>query len=77
MRNLRVAHWSAFGILYVDLYIKMEGAGVHMAETHSQARASSPYELVPNILRYSFNPFDVLRYSKIRQGYVMNKLLIR
>ena len=28
---------------------------VHMAETHSQARASSPYELVPNILRYSFN----------------------
>ena len=27
---------------------------VHMAETHSQARASSPYELVPNILRYSF-----------------------
>ena len=28
---------------------------VHMAEMHSQARASSPYELVPNILRYTFN----------------------
>ena len=28
---------------------------VHMAEMHSQARVSSPYELVPNILRYTFN----------------------
>ena len=26
-----------------------------MAEMHSQARASSPYGLVPNILRYTFN----------------------
>ena len=30
---------------------------VHMAETHSQARTSSPYELVPNILRYLFKYF--------------------
>ena len=26
-----------------------------MAEMYSQARASSPYELVPNTLRYTFN----------------------
>ena len=26
-----------------------------MAEMHSQARAFSPYELVPNFLRYTFN----------------------
>ena len=29
---------------------------VHMAEMHElYARASSPYELVPNILQYTFN----------------------
>ena len=28
---------------------------VHMAKIHSQARASSPYELVQNSFRHSFN----------------------
>ena len=31
-----------------------------MAEMHSQARASSPYELVPNILRYTVNNLSIL-----------------
>ena len=30
---------------------------VHMARTHELASASPPYELVPNILRYSLNNF--------------------
>ena len=38
---------------------------VHMAESHSQARAYSPYELVPNILRYLFNNIKHL------PGYVL------
>ena len=38
---------------------------VHMAETHSQARASSPYELVPNILRYSFNNLYINIKAKV------------
>ena len=33
---------------------------VHVAETHLQARVSSPYELVLNILRYSFNNIYLL-----------------
>ena len=33
---------------------------VHMAEMHSQARASSPYELVPNILRYAVHSITYL-----------------
>ena len=37
------------------MYIVKYSELVHMAEMHSQARASSPYELVPNILRYTFN----------------------
>ena len=28
---------------------------VHLGEIHSQARASSPYELVQNSFRHSFN----------------------
>ena len=31
-----------------------------MAEMHSQALASSPYELVPNILRYTFNNLFII-----------------
>ena len=37
---------------------------VHMAEMHSQARASSPYELFPNILRYTFNNLYIL-YGRV------------
>ena len=37
------------------MYIVKYSELVHMAEMHSQGRASSPYELVPNILRYTFN----------------------
>ena len=36
------------------MYIVKYSELVHMAEMHSQARASSPYELGPNILRYTF-----------------------
>ena len=35
-----------------------------MAEMHSQARASSPYELVPNILRYTFNNLYIFHCCK-------------
>ena len=42
-----------------------------MAETHSKARASSPYELVPNILRYLFYKLElkyrVEKISKIKR----------
>ena len=37
------------------MYIVKYSELVQMAEMHSQAHASSPYELVPNILRYTFN----------------------
>ena len=37
--------------MYIVKYLEL----VHMAEMHSQALASSAYELVPNILRYTFN----------------------
>ena len=33
---------------------------VHMAEIHSQARASSQYELVQNSFRHSFNKLLLL-----------------
>ena len=36
--------------MYIVKYSELVG----MAEMHSQALASSPYELVPNILRYTF-----------------------
>ena len=42
------------------MYIVKYSELVHMAEMHSQARASSPYELVPNILRYTFNNLYLL-----------------
>ena len=39
---------------------------VHMAEIHSQARASSQYELVQNSFRHSFNNLldNVLTYKR-------------
>ena len=37
------------------MYIVKYSELVHMAEMNLQARASSPYELVPSILRYTFN----------------------
>ena len=42
--------------MYVVKYSEL----VHMAKMHSQARASSPYELVPNILRYTFSNLYIL-----------------
>ena len=42
------------------MYIIKYSEHVHMAEMTSQARASSPYELVPNILRYTFNNLYIL-----------------
>ena len=36
---------------------------VHMAEIHSQARASSQYELVQNSFRHSFNNLLLLLLS--------------
>ena len=43
-----------------------------MAEMHLQARASSPYELVPNILRYTLNrgSTDYLLLLQIFSGVV-------
>ena len=35
-----------------------------MAEMHSQARASSSYELASNILRYTFNNLYIFHGSK-------------
>ena len=42
--------------MYIVKYLEF----VHMAEMHSQARASLPYEPVPNILRYTFNNIYLL-----------------
>ena len=42
------------------MYIVKYSELVHMSEMYSQARASSPYELVPNILRYTFNNLYLL-----------------
>ena len=42
------------------MYIVKYSELVHLAEMHSQVRASSPYELVPNILRYTFNNLQLL-----------------
>ena len=42
------------------MYIVNYSELVHMAEMHSQARASSPYELVSNILRNTFNNLYLL-----------------
>ena len=42
------------------MYIVKYSELVHNAEMHSQACASLPYELVPNILRYTFNNLYVL-----------------
>ena len=35
---------------------------VHLGEIHSQARASSPYELVQNSFRHSFNHLSYYYY---------------
>ena len=43
--------------MYIVKYLEL----VHMAEMHSQAPASSPYELVPNILRYKFNNLYIFK----------------
>ena len=40
---------------------------VHMARTDELASASSPYEQVPNILRYSFNNLFII-YPLISNG---------
>ena len=37
------------------MYIVKYSEFVHMAEMHSQAHASSSYELIANILQYTFN----------------------
>ena len=38
-------------ILATFIYFTHSSELVHMAEMHSQARASSPYELIPNKIR--------------------------
>ena len=38
-----------------------------MAEMHSQTRASSPYELVPNILLYTVNNLQILRIVYLKK----------
>ena len=42
-----------------------------MVEMHSQARASSPYELVPNILQYIFNNIYLSLLFPIQSGIVL------
>ena len=42
-----------------------------MARTHELVSASSPYELVPNILRYSFNNLFII-YPFISNGEISN-----
>ena len=46
------------------MYIVKYSELVHMAEMHLQARASSQYELVPNILRYTFNNLYIFHSCK-------------
>ena len=46
---------------------------VHMTELHSQARAFSPYERVPNILRYTFNNL-YLQIVKIQREHMDNRV---
>ena len=50
------------------MYIVKYSELVHMVEMHSQARASSSYELVPNILRYTFNNLYILAIPDRRQS---------
>ena len=60
--------------MYIVKYLEL----VHMVEMHSQARAFSPYELVPNILRYTFNNLYMLQriwycyllYHSVTTNYV-------
>ena len=52
--------------MYIIIYSEL----VHIAEMHSQARASSPYELVPNILRYTFNNLYILYLKKNAQKLI-------
>ena len=42
------------------MYIVKYSERVHMARMHELASASPPYELVPNILRYTFNNLFIL-----------------
>ena len=60
-RKIRIKGYIIKRLLNVYLkYLEL----VHMAEVHSQAHASSPYELVPNILRYTFNNLYILHGVK-------------
>ena len=50
--------------MYIVKYSELD----HMAEMHLQARAS-PYELVPYILRYTFNNLYILNYPLPYSSY--------
>ena len=50
--------------MYIEKYLEL----VHVAEMHLQACASSPYELVLNILRYTYYNLKLFRiYATLAQ----------
>ena len=58
--------------MYIVKYLEL----VHMAEMHWQARASAPYELLPKIIRYTFNNLYLSSFlTGVTKEYESNKYL--